>query len=88
MAWLRWLLMPVMLGLLFGFPCKPVIRNGGDWTLCTRGGITNLIVWSDYYNYGAMWLRETDTGWKEGKGGTRVRTFAVTWWLRFEWKKR
>lgn len=87
--WRRWFIALLLVVLFIGYPCKPRLNGWNDWMLYTNGGILRVLVWSDDWNYGAMLYRETDTGWQPGIGeGVQVRTFDVTWQLRFEWKKR
>jgi hypothetical protein len=71
-----------LLILVFGFPQKPRIETGG-WTFCTRGGFLQIIVWEDFWKYGAMVLRDVET---ETEYGTK--NSSVTWWIRCEWFKR
>ena len=79
---------------IFLFDClfgtlQPIVKeSSGDWMLYTKGGYLEVMVWSDYWKYGAMILRETETDWKQDENGCRSKTSTVTWWLRFEWFKR
>jgi len=67
----------ILLWVIFGTPYYS--SRIGDHTISTRGGILQIMVWSDYYRYGAMVLRDKRT---------KTGGYAVTWWLRLEWFKR
>ena len=83
------LLLILFMLILFGYPRKPQWNGLDNFAVGTCNGLMEIDIWGDYYKYGAMVSRSTDTGWQPGIGeGVRVRTIQVTWWLRFEWMKR
>lgn len=65
---------------VFGFP-----RHHSSQDICwyTRGGIVDVIAYSDNYCYGLLILQDKTITRKDGS-----RSSQVIWWVRWEWFKR